>query len=97
MSRGYKSQANNPILIDQSSSPNDVGDEPLIIFNNTNCPVVVGSDRVEAAKTLIKNKHCNILISDDGLQHFKLGRDIEIAMVDGLRKFGNNLYFLRVL
>ena len=91
VSRGYKSQANNPILIDQSSSPNDVGDEPLIIFNNTNCPVVVGSDRVEAAKTLIKNKHCNILISDDGLQHFKLGRDIEIAMVDGLRKFGNNL------
>ena len=78
-------------MINQSSSPNDVGDEPLIIFNNTNCPVVVGSDRVEAAKTLIKNKHCNILISDDGLQHFKLGRDIEIAMVDGLRKFGNNL------
>ncbi len=92
VSRGYKSSVNNnPILIDQSSSPNDVGDEPLIIFNNTNCPVVIGSDRVKAAKYLIKNKHCNILISDDGLQHFKLGRDIEIAMVDGLRKFGNNL------
>ena len=92
VSRGYKGLANkNPNLIDQYSNPSDVGDEPLIIFNNTNCPVVVGSNRVEAAKFLIKNKYCDVLISDDGLQHFKLGRDIEIAMIDGLRKFGNNL------
>ena len=92
VSRGYKGLANkNPNIIDKHSNPSDVGDEPLIIFNNTNCPVVVGSNRVEAAKFLIKNKHCDVLISDDGLQHFKLGRDIEIAMIDGLRKFGNNL------
>ncbi len=92
VSRGYKGIANKkPRLITQSSNPSDVGDEPLIIFNNTNCPVVVGSDRVEAAKFLIKNRQCNILLSDDGLQHFKLGRDIEIAMIDGIRKFGNNL------
>ena len=92
VSRGYKSTANNnPILINQSSNPSEVGDEPLIIFNNTNCPVVVGTNRVEAAKYLIQNKKCNVLISDDGLQHFKLGRDIEIAMIDGMRKFGNNL------
>ena len=92
VSRGYKALANkNPNLINQHSNPSDVGDEPLIIFNNTNCPVVVGSNRVEAAKFLIDNKHCDVLISDDGLQHFKLGRDIEIAMIDGLRKFGNNL------
>ncbi len=92
VSRGYKSTAkNNPVLITQSSNPSDVGDEPLIIFNNTNCPVVVGANRVRAAKHLIQNRQCNILISDDGLQHFKLGRDIEIAMIDGIRKFGNNL------
>ena len=91
VSRGYKSTANKPKLINQSSNPSDVGDEPLIIFNNTNCPVVVGPNRVEAAKYLIQNRECNILISDDGLQHFKLGRDIEIAMIDGMRKFGNNL------
>ena len=91
VSRGYKSTANKPKLINQSSNPSDVGDEPLIIFNNTNCPVVVGPNRVEAAKYLIQNRECNILISDDGLQHFKLGRDIEIAMIDGIRKFGNNL------
>ena len=46
---------------------------------------------MRAAKHLIQNRQCNILISDDGLQHFKLGRDIEIAMIDGIRKFGNNL------
>ena len=63
----------------------------MIIFNNTNCPVVVGANRVRAAKHLIQNRQCNVLISDDGLQHFKLGRDIEIAMIDGMRKFGNNL------
>lgn len=91
VSRGYKSTANKPKLINQSSNPSDVGDEPLIIFNNTNCPVVVGPNRVEAAKYLIQNRECNVLISDDGLQHFKLGRDIEIAMIDGMRKFGNNL------
>jgi subfamily B ATP-binding cassette protein MsbA len=91
VSRGYKGTANKPKLINQSSNPSDVGDEPLIIFNNTNCPVVVGPNRVEAAKYLIQNRQCNVLISDDGLQHFKLGRDIEIAMIDGMRKFGNNL------
>lgn len=92
VSRGYKSTVkDNPILINQSSNASEVGDEPLIIFNNTNCPVVVGTNRVEAAKYLIQNKKCNVLISDDGLQHFKLGRDIEIAMIDGMRKFGNNL------
>ena len=68
-----------------------MGDEPLIIHKNTNCPVVIGSNRVYAAKFLIHKTNCNILISDDGLQHFKLGRDIEIAMIDGIRKFGNNL------
>ena len=46
---------------------------------------------MRAAKHLIQNRQCNVLISDDGLQHFKLGRDIEIAMIDGMRKFGNNL------
>ena len=92
VSRGYKGLSNNnPILINSSSSPIDVGDEPLIIHKNTNCPVVIGSNRVNAAKFLIEKTSCNILISDDGLQHFKLGRDIEIAMIDGIRKFGNNL------
>ena len=92
VSRGYKGLSNNnPTLINSSSSPSDVGDEPLIIHKNTNCPVVIGSNRVNASKFLIEKTNCNILISDDGLQHFKLGRDIEIAMIDGIRKFGNNL------
>ena len=63
VSRGYKGLSNNnPILINSSSSPSDVGDEPLIIHKNTNCPVVIGSNRVKAAKFLIEKTSCNILI-----------------------------------
>ena len=91
ISRGYKGSAKNyPMQIDYSSSASDVGDEPMIIFKNTLSPVVVGPDRVESAKYLISKNNCDILLSDDGLQHFRLGRDVEIAMIDGIRKFGNN-------
>ena len=91
VSRGYKGSAkNHPMQIDYSSSASDVGDEPMIIFKNTLSPVVVGPDRVESAKYLISKNNCDILLSDDGLQHFRLGRDVEIAMIDGIRKFGNN-------
>ena len=91
ISRGYKGSAKNyPMQIDYSSSASDVGDEPMIIFKNTLSPIVVGPDRVESAKYLISKNNCDILLSDDGLQHFRLGRDVEIAMIDGIRKFGNN-------
>ena len=91
ISRGYKGSAKNyPMQIDYSSSASEVGDEPMIIFKNTLSPVVVGPDRVESAKFLISKNNCDILLSDDGLQHFRLGRDVEIAMIDGIRKFGNN-------
>ena len=91
VSRGYKGSAKNyPMQIDYSSSASEVGDEPMIIFKNTLSPVVVGPDRVESAKFLISKNNCDILLSDDGLQHFRLGRDVEIAMIDGIRKFGNN-------
>ena len=91
ISRGYKSTANvNSFLIKSNSNANQVGDEPLIISKNTLCPVAVGPNRIASAKLLLKENNCNVLISDDGLQHFKLGRDIEIAMIDGIRKFGNN-------
>ena len=66
-----------------------VGDEALLIAQKTQCPVVINVDRVAAANTLLLQDVCDIIISDDGLQHYRLERDIEIALVDGVRRFGN--------
>lgn len=66
-----------------------VGDEALLLAQNTHCPVVISVDRVAAVTELLKNNKCNIVISDDGLQHYRLSRDIEIVMVDSERGFGN--------
>jgi len=90
VSRGYGSQAQSQTvqLVTGGSSSLDVGDEPLLIAHATECPVAVGSDRVAAARRLIADG-CNIILSDDGLQHYRLARDLEIAVVDGRRGFGN--------
>jgi tetraacyldisaccharide 4'-kinase len=66
-----------------------VGDESLVLIQRTHCPVVIGVDRVAAVSELLATTDCNIVISDDGLQHTRLGRDIEIVMVDNTRRFGN--------
>ena len=92
ISRGYKSTSKKiPIHIDSNTDVYHSGDEAKIIYNSTNCPVVVGPKRVNSAKYLLDNFDCDVLITDDGLQHYALGRDIEIAMVDGIKKFGNQL------
>ncbi|HEY0892030.1 MAG TPA: tetraacyldisaccharide 4'-kinase, partial [Cellvibrio sp.] len=64
------------------------GDEPVAIYRQTGCAVCVGADRVAAARVL-EDENCDILLSDDGLQHYRLARDIEIAVVDGQRGLGN--------
>lgn len=89
VSRGYKVKINAPILIDPSHTAEQVGDEPLLIYKRTQCPVVVSPNRVAAAKKLLAETDCDIIISDDGLQHYALARDIEIVMIDGQRRFGN--------
>jgi tetraacyldisaccharide 4'-kinase len=71
------------------SDPTAVGDEPVLMARRAGCPIAVGPDRVEAARALVDLYHCDVLVSDDGLQHYRLGRDIEIAVVDGIRRFGN--------
>ena len=92
ISRGYKSTSKKfPLHIDSNTDVYHSGDEAKIISNSTNCPVVVGPKRVNSAKYLLDNFDCDVLITDDGLQHYALGRDIEIAMVDGIKKFGNQL------
>lgn len=89
VSRGYGGKTIYPCVVDAKSSAEQVGDEPLLIVRNTQCPLVVDPNRVNAVKKLLTDCDCNIVISDDGLQHYALGRDMEIAVVDSARKWGN--------
>lgn len=87
VSRGYGGTQREPLLLDALADPRMVGDEPCLIAA-TGVPVAVGRDRPAAARLLI-DAGCNIVIADDGLQHYRLARDVEICVVDGVRRFGN--------
>lgn len=90
ISRGYGGKAKSwPQQVRPDGDPTMVGDEAILIARRTNCPMAVGPDRVASAKALLKYTDCNIIVSDDGLQHYALGRDIEIAVIDGVRRYGN--------
>lgn len=92
VSRGFKGKSNQwPLAVTSQSDPRQVGDEPVLLANRTDCPVVVDPNRVSAVRYLLEHYRCDVVISDDGLQHYALERDIEIAVVDGLRQFGNQL------
>ena len=92
VSRGYGGKAPSyPMTVQDNSDPAQCGDEPLFIRQRVNCPVVVDPNRVRGAETLVNEHKCNVIISDDGLQHYRLARDIEIAVVDGQRRQGNGL------
>jgi tetraacyldisaccharide 4'-kinase len=90
VSRGYGGKSlNYPLAVTSLSNPQEVGDEAVLLASRAACPVAIDPDRVGAVKFLLKNHECNIIISDDGLQHYRLSRDIEIAIIDGERGFGN--------
>jgi tetraacyldisaccharide 4'-kinase len=93
ISRGYKGKIAQSkqvaSVINRPLNFEDYGDEPVLIFNNTNVPVVVGKNRVQAAQFLIDNFDIDIILSDDGLQHYSLARDIEIVVLDAERGVGN--------
>jgi tetraacyldisaccharide 4'-kinase len=90
VSRGYGRKAKDCQIITTSSTADEVGDEPLLIAHVCKAPVAVASGRVEAAKALLaRYPECNVIVSDDGLQHQALGRDIEIVVFDE-RGVGNN-------
>ncbi len=90
ISRGYGGKAVSwPQRVGPESDPTMVGDEPVLLARRTGCPMWVGSDRPAAARALLDASNCDIIISDDGLQHYALGRDIEIAVIDGQRQLGN--------
>lgn len=90
ISRGYGSQSSIfPLLVKPNSEALLSGDEPLLIAQSCVCPVVIDPDRNAALSFLEKNTDCDIVLSDDGLQHYKLFRHWEIAVVDGQRGLGN--------
>lgn len=92
VSRGYGAQAPHyPYLVTSSSPVSESGDEPLLIALEACCPVMIGADRVAAARALIDQHQCDILLSDDGLQHYRLNRQWEICVLDAGRLWGNGL------
>lgn len=90
ISRGYGGQSPVwPLPVEPDSDAGMVGDEPVLIAGRTGCPVVVGPDRVAAANYLLARHECDVVLSDDGMQHYRLARDIEIGVLDGERRLGN--------
>ncbi|GMQ90972.1 MAG: tetraacyldisaccharide 4'-kinase [Gammaproteobacteria bacterium] len=88
--RGYRGTSRQwPQLVAKDSDAEQLGDEAVLLAWRCTCPVAAGPDRGAAARLLIENKGCNIIISDDGLQHYALPRTIEIAVIDGIRRQGN--------
>ena len=90
ISRGYGRKERDLRLVSPASDPGVVGDEPLLIAQRAGVPVIVAPDRCEAARTLLK-QGINVIISDDGLQHYRLPRNVDICVIDGTRGFGNGL------
>ncbi len=88
VTRGYGGSSANVRLIDSFDDPNVVGDESILLARRTGAPVAIGRDR-PAASQLLVNAGCDVVVSDDGLQHYALARDCEIVVIDGDRRFGN--------
>ncbi|MDX1453228.1 MAG: tetraacyldisaccharide 4'-kinase [Oleiphilaceae bacterium] len=90
VSRGYgaKDPHQSPVRVSSESSPAEVGDEPAMLAQIVDCPIVVCRDRVQAVAALVE-LGCDVVISDDGMQHYRMGRSLEICVVDGARGWGN--------
>jgi tetraacyldisaccharide 4'-kinase len=90
VSRGYGGKASSwPQQVRVDSDPETVGDEALLLALRCHCPMAVAPKRADAVRALEADGQVDIIISDDGLQHYAMGRDIEIAVVDGVRQQGN--------
>jgi subfamily B ATP-binding cassette protein MsbA len=89
VSRGYGGGGRYPLDVKPQTDPAQCGDEALMMVSRSGCPMVVDPNRVAAVKFLLAQHACDVVISDDGMQHYALDRDIEIAVVDGQRGLGN--------
>ncbi len=90
LSRGYGGNSKSyPLCVERNSDPALVGDEPVLMKQHLSCPMVVDPERVRGANYLVDNCDCNLILCDDGLQHYALERDIELIVMDGERRLGN--------
>ncbi len=90
ITRGYTGKSNHwPLLVDHNTDVELSGDEAKLMALRTHVPVIAGPNRVDDIHYVLQHTDCNIIVSDDGLQHYKMKRDIEIAVIDGERRFGN--------
>src|SRR5262249_5591999 len=91
LARGYRGRGALPREVPPGADPAVVGDEPLLLAERSGVPVWIGRDRAAAGRALLAaHAECNVVVCDDGLQHYRLARDFEIAVEDG-RGFGNGL------
>lgn len=92
ITRGYGGSSRAITEVRPDSDPSSLGDEAVLLARRSGCPVWRGADRVAAGRALlVAHPDCDCLLSDDGLQHYRLARDVEIAVIDGSRGFGNAL------
>jgi tetraacyldisaccharide 4'-kinase len=91
VSRGHGGRRHeDPLTVDAATPPAAAGDEPVLVAWRTGCPVVVGRDRAAAVRLLLqRSPQCDVVVADDGMQHYRMYRDLEIAVVDARRGFGN--------
>ncbi|MCS3430774.1 tetraacyldisaccharide 4'-kinase [Klebsiella sp. BIGb0407] len=90
VSRGYGGKAASyPLVLTSDTSPAEAGDEPVLIYQRTGAGVAVAPKRSAAVEALLVSASPQIIITDDGLQHYALARDKEIVVIDGVRRFGN--------
>lgn len=83
VSRGYGRSASGVALVAADDDAAEVGDEPLLLARSAACPVAVGADRAAAGRALLAaHPGCNVIVADDGMQHYRLYRDLELAVVD---------------
>jgi tetraacyldisaccharide 4'-kinase len=88
--RGYRGQATVwPQQVTPHSDPFEVGDEAVLLRQKTDSPVMAGADRVQAGRALLHQSPCDVILCDDGLQHYALKRDLEIIVIDPEHAFGN--------
>ena len=90
VSRGHGRQSHAPVRVEAATPASECGDEPKLLHERSGLPVFVGSDRVAACLRAVE-AGCDVVLADDGLQHRRLGRDAEIEVVDGERRYGNGL------
>lgn len=91
VSRGYRARCHQfPHEVQASDTADWVGDEPLMLKQQTHCPVVIAPKRMEAVHALMARYPLDLILSDDGLQHERMGRALEMVVVDGVKGFGNH-------